>query len=395
MRLCFLSFLLLVGVKISSAQPVLVEVGSIVFQIDTGVEASFPCLLTEAGNLNIINGSETLSFLKADDHAWVYPIFDGRIEGEWVTPSGDTLFKGHWIDLLRSTAYRIPLSILRKGMTYPANDVLPAQHWDFAMGPDAHTGTLIFTQPQPLLAKPVQASILTASGDYRYLSGSFAQQSLKLSTFDGAHLYHFDGRLTPEGALSGTFYSGNHFQSQWTAQPVEDLFGAHIPVIIGEQLPPALLMTLGRDGEPVPLDLGASTHALTILDITATWCPNCLDASRLLQELTEGKAETIRCINLAFERNATKDPAGAWDRIDRYRGQIHPDAIWALGGDASKSSASQLLSFLPPITSFPTVVFIPRNGLPEVYSGFHGPATGEAHQLQRAIFQEVITRLSH
>lgn len=371
-----------------------VEVSSIVFEVYDGVQAVFPCILTAEGNLDIINGSETLSFIKEGQGSWLYPIFDGQIEGEWADNQGDTIFKGHWIDALRPQPYKVPLFILRKGISYPVNDALPSLQWDFAMGEDVHTGTLLFTRPQTLRAAPAQASILTPTGDYRFLSGSISNNQFKMSTFDGAHLYHFVGELNSVGSMEGTFYSGNHYQQRWSARPVEDLFGVDVPVVMGHDMPPPTIAALGPDGLAMPIDLTSTSHALTILDITATWCPNCLDASRLLHELTADAGDSIRCIYLAFERSAASNPQKAWERINRYSTLIHPEAMWALGGEASKEAASQLLNFLPPITSFPTVVFLPRNGLPEVYSGFHGPATGEAYELQRAVFQDAIIRLS-
>jgi thiol-disulfide isomerase/thioredoxin len=387
------SFFLL-GNLLACSQPTPVDVHRIVFELASGVHASFPILITQEGHLHIRNGQETLQFQLQGEGHWINPLFDGEIHGEWRHNEADTLLVGHWIDVLRSPDYRVPFCILRTQSTPPKNGVLPTHHWDFSLGNEPHTGTLLFTQPQALRHVPLEASILTSTGDYRFLSGSFAESHLKLSTFDGAHLYHFEGELKDNGVLEGEFYSGTHYRQTWRAFPLEDLFQANIPFAYVHNTIPSTIQAIGPDGQALNVDLSPSEYPLTILDITATWCPNCLDASRLIHELTADKRDSIRCVYLSFERGADTQPAQSWDRIHRYSAMIDPKATWVLGGAASKDAASQLLSFLPPITSFPTVVFLPRNGVPEVYSGFHGPATGESYKQQRQAFLDAINRLS-
>jgi len=386
--------LFLLGNLQAFSQPIPVDVHLIVFQLDSGVHASFPLLITPEGHLHIRNGQETLRFQLEEEGHWFNPLFDGKIQGEWLHKEGDTLFSGHWIDVLRSPDYRVPLCILRTQSTPPQNEVLPTHHWDFSLGKEPHTGTLLITQPQALRHVPLEASILTSTGDYRFLSGSFSKSHLQLSTFDGAHLYHFAGELQENGILEGKFYSGTHYRQTWKAFPVEDLFHANIPFAYVIKAIPSTIYGIGPDGQALSVDLTPSEYPLTILDITATWCPNCLDASRLIHELTADKRDSIRCLYLSFERGADTQPAQAWERIQRYSAMIDPNATWVLGGAASKDVATKLLSFLPPITSFPTVVFLPRNGVPEVYAGFHGPATGESYEQQRKAFLDAINRLS-
>ena len=57
----------------------------------------------------------------------------------------------------------------------------------------------------------VTGTLRTNTGDYRYLEGIVDGDSLRLSTFDGAHAFLFTAKVT-DSSLSGTFYSGNHFK---------------------------------------------------------------------------------------------------------------------------------------------------------------------------------------
>ena len=49
----------------------------------------------------------------------------------------------------------------------------------------------------------VTGTMLTDTGDYRYLDGSYEDGVLRLSTFDGAHAFLFQPRATAEGCLAG------------------------------------------------------------------------------------------------------------------------------------------------------------------------------------------------
>ena len=63
----------------------------------------------------------------------------------------------------------------------------------------------------------VSGTVRTPTGDYRYLSGYVFGDSLRLSTFDGAHPYLFLAKNTDRG-LAGQFYYENHMQTPflWT-----------------------------------------------------------------------------------------------------------------------------------------------------------------------------------
>ena len=63
----------------------------------------------------------------------------------------------------------------------------------------------------------VTGTFRTTTGDYRYLEGIVDGDSLKLSTFDGAHAFLFTAKVT-DSTLNGFFYSGNHWKEPFTAK---------------------------------------------------------------------------------------------------------------------------------------------------------------------------------
>jgi hypothetical protein len=62
-------------------------------------------------------------------------------------------------------------------------------------------------------------TFLTPTGDYRYLAGQVEGNQMKLSTFDGSHLYLFKAYLdSSRNGLEGEFWSGATGYKKWTAR---------------------------------------------------------------------------------------------------------------------------------------------------------------------------------
>lgn len=365
------------------------------FHLAESVQCSFPCHFDEQGNLLVLNGSEYLAWTLQDNGCYHFALFDGWLEGSWKSDTYPSHFTGHWVDSLRIPVARIPITLAPAGKPHRPTESLPTAHWDFYFGEGPLVGSLVFNSEDPDDATQLHASIWTTTGDFRYLTGFIRNKSLILSTFDGSHLYHFLGTLDANGTLQGLFYNGSQPGRPWRAEPVEDMPGAVIGRLTTLPGVPIAFSGMDHQGANWSFPPPEEQADLTILDITATWCPNCLDATRLIQELTAGTEASIACVYLAFERGALSQPDKSLERIARYAQQLHPEGTWLLGGEASKEAARLALPFLPSVPSFPTVVFIPREGTPEVYTGFYGPATGSAYLQQRAAFESAITRLSH
>lgn len=87
-----------------------------------------------------------------------------------------------------------------------------------------------------------------------------------------------------------------------------------------------------------------------------------------------------------FERSATQ--------VRRHHEHIGSDWTVLIAGLSDKDKATATLGFLDKVRSYPTLVFLnAENEVRAVYSGFSGPATGEAYQAQRERFEAVIEEL--
>src|SRR5581483_4586713 len=72
----------------------------------------------------------------------------------------------------------------------------------------------VFKQKQQI----VTGTFLTETGDYRYLDGVADGNELYLSCFDGAHAFLFKGTIDAKNFVTGTFYSGMHWEEKWVAK---------------------------------------------------------------------------------------------------------------------------------------------------------------------------------
>jgi thiol-disulfide isomerase/thioredoxin len=121
-----------------------------------------------------------------------------------------------------------------------------------------------------------------------------------------------------------------------------------------------------------------SAHAGKVLmvQVMGSWCPNCVDETRLLDEMyAEYRDRGLGVIAVAFEKY--EDPAKAVAQLKRFRDNldVRYDIVYA--GRASKEEASAKLPFLDHVMSYPTCIFIDRRGMVRrIRTGFYGPGTG-------------------
>ncbi|HRX83750.1 MAG TPA: TlpA disulfide reductase family protein [Phycisphaerae bacterium] len=237
-------------------------------------------------------------------------------------------------------------------------------------------------------------TFLTPGGDYRYLAGVYTDNRLRLSTFDGSHAFLFDARFQPDGTLAGGFWAGNAWHETWTARRAPD---AKLPDGFNQAhaLGKADLANLHF------ADLAGNAHTLAdmlgdsqacILEVFGSWCPNCHDASRLLDELQAKYADRgLRVIGLAFEY--TGDVQQDAQRIRDFMAHCHVTYPVLYGGFADREQVARKLPFLDGLKAYPTTIFLRADGaVAAVHTGFSGPAT-EDYPAQRAAFERVIEQM--
>lgn len=243
--------------------------------------------------------------------------------------------------------------------------------------------------------RTVRGTFLTTTGDYRYLAGSYSGGLLSLSTFDGAHAFLFHARLEEDGTLRGDFWSRDSWHDTWTATldpqaELPDAFALTDP-IEGVDLAQLIFPDLeGRQRSLSDTDLAGRARIVVLF---GTWCPNCNDATRYLVELhRQYRDRGLVVIGLAFE--LTGELERDTEQLRTYARYNEIEYPLLLAGRYGRDAASRSFPLIDRIRAYPTTLFLDAGGrVRAVYTGFAGPATGEAHQRLRQAFETRIEAL--
>ena len=291
------------------------------------------------------------------------------IEGVWVVPHRDNYripFKAYFGQGHRFTT-------LRKE---PVMDVSGTWAVNFGTEDEGfYPGIAEFQQNGNALT----GTFRTETGDYRFLEGTVQANKLYLSVFDGSHAFLFEALIKDDNTLSGSFRSGRHYITNWTAERNPDFRLASPDSLTTALSDEPLDFTFATvNGDSVSLTDDRFAGKPKIIKIMGTWCPNCRDeADFLKQYLEENDVRDLQIIALAYERYGADDDRSR-AAIRRYVENMNTPWPILLAGPTSKAEASKTLPQLNRIISYPTMIFLDReNRIQRIHTGFNGPATSE------------------
>ncbi|MGC1520812.1 MAG: TlpA disulfide reductase family protein [Steroidobacteraceae bacterium] len=228
------------------------------------------------------------------------------------------------------------------------------------------------------LRDTVTGTFLTDTGDHRYLAGQVRGNELYLSTFDGAHAFLYKAKITPEGLLSGDFWSGPAYHEKWSGK--RDAHAA---------LPDAYALTNMHSGskhfdfafpdlagKTVTSQDAAFRGKVMIVALAGSWCPNCHDEAAFLEPLyRQYRGKGLEIVSLMFEHFGDFPQAAA--ATQRFRNHYGIEYTTLIAGISDKDEAAKKLPMLERVYAFPTTVFVDRKGnVRKIHTGFSGPATG-------------------
>jgi thiol-disulfide isomerase/thioredoxin len=243
----------------------------------------------------------------------------------------------------------------------------------------------------------LRGTILTPTGDYRYLSGVLDGDSLKLSTFDGSHAFLFTAKVNSDQKITGgIFYSGATAKEPWEAvknpaATLPDVAAMHLKD--GEEK----LNFRFRDlnGKMVSINDPRFRNKVVIIQIMGSWCPNCMDETAFLSEFYDkNKSRGVEVIGLAYEYSTD------WERskksIQKFRDRFHVKYTLLNTGVTVTDSlrTEKTLPQLTPIKSFPSTIFLDKQGrVAKLHAGFEGPGTGLHYEALKKEFAETVEKL--
>jgi peroxiredoxin len=229
----------------------------------------------------------------------------------------------------------------------------------------------------------VSGTILTTTGDHRYLAGQVKGDELYLSTFDGAHVFLYKAKIGKDGNLDGDWWSGLAYHEKWIAK--RDA---------AAQLPDAYGVTAMRagvkkfdfafpdlDGKTVSSQDPKFRGKVMIVALAGSWCPNCHDEAAFLAPLYKDyRDKGLEIVSLQFEHFGDFDRAAK--ATQRFRQNYGIEYTTLIAGVSDKDEAAKKLPMLKSFVAFPTTVFIDRKGnVRKIHTGYTGPATGD-HYVQ-------------
>lgn len=238
-------------------------------------------------------------------------------------------------------------------------------------------------------------TFLTTTGDYRFLAvQNLTADEAQLSCFDGAHAFLFRMKMDNQQQIAGDFWSGATWHESWTGQrdASAKLPNAFQQTSVLKDIDLAALKFPDLNGKPTSLLAEKFAGECRMIQIFGSWCPNCHDAALYLKELQDKYGKRVSIVGLAFEHTGDFDRDVA--QVRRYIKRHQTPYPVLLAGTSGKSDATKQLRLVDQVRSYPTTIFLNAAGeVQAVYTGFSGPATGEANQELRRRFEQTIERI--
>ena len=230
----------------------------------------------------------------------------------------------------------------------------------------------------------VTASVEVPSeyGDMRFLAGNVIGDLVLLSTFDGQNAFYLEGDVADGDATMEGVWIFSTYWDEFVAERVEDFD-------IIDPLSRVRYTTNDQRFDLPALRDPKYAGKAVIVQIFATWCPNCSDHAPVLAELYRvHNAEGLEILGLAFEQ--TDDNAYSARRVQAFRERHGVDWDIVVADSRLEDIASEGLAGLSAIEGVPVTIFVNRDGtVHAVYTGFSGPAAGEAHDRAIARFRQL------
>lgn len=367
----------------------------IVFNFELSYEKGQPVM-------HILNASERLEVrkitVKKDSIFIDMPFFESAF---FLRKEKDGSLSGEWRKGTSKSVSVMPMVAVPGNAVRFRSGAAPSQQltgkWEMTiLRPDG--------SPRPAIAQLAQSgagitgTIITPSGDYRFLEGVVRGDSLFLSTFDGSHAYVFAAKIKSGNELEGgRFYSGPTHTEQFSAVRNEN---ASLPldgigVYLKPDAPPLDFRFPDLDGQPIGIKDQRFNNKVVIIQIMGSWCPNCMDETAFLSKFYENnKIRGLEVVSLAYEYS--NDLTRSRNSLRKFQQRFNVGYPMLITGVTSSDSlrTEKTLPQLTPIKVFPSTVFVGKDGtIKKVHSGFFGPATGDEYTKYVADFEATVTAL--
>jgi thiol-disulfide isomerase/thioredoxin len=240
----------------------------------------------------------------------------------------------------------------------------------------------------------LEGTVISNTGDYGYFAGQVRGDSFSLAHFDGSFVYLVTGARHGD-TLRGVFHAGLRTQTPWIAVRSTGAPYLKTPTEIttADTTAPFRFAFPDLTGRLVTERDPRFRGKVVLVDIFGSWCPTCHDAAPTLVHLyRKYHARGLEIVGLAYE--VSGDSAVDGRQVRRYRDKFGIPFPLLLAGINDTDAAAETLPQLHGFTSFPTTVFLGRDGrVRRVHAGFYGPAMGQQHERLVLDMEREIERL--
>ena len=241
----------------------------------------------------------------------------------------------------------------------------------------------------------VTGTVMTPTGDHRFLEGQMRGDELQLSTFAGGLAYLYKLHVDARGGLEGEYWQGLASHEKVAAQrnDAATLDGAGKQTTMLDAAQPLNFTFPDLDGKPVSLSDPQFRGKVVLVTLGGTWCPNCHDEAKFLAPFyREYRERGFEIIALMFERHGEFEKAAR--AVRGYRQDLSIEFPTLIAGLSETDAASKALPMLNAVYGYPTAILLNRNGrVFSIHTGFAGPATGRHYAEHVKEFRDEVEQL--
>ncbi len=322
---------------------------------------------------------------KKENKKIIIPIlsYDAAFELEQI---GNTL-KGYWIKYNRKNEYKLSMFGMKtKLLEFPiinevafsADTNLKITFEDNTYGILTHKGNNTYS------------SIVTETGDYRYLTSKWEGEALALYGFDGLFAFYLNAGYGENYIYEGKMFAGLSYNQKFVTKndPKFKLRDPNKITTYNGDLSKVELPDLKGKVQPV-----VTKGKVTVVQIFGSWCPNCIDETKYLLEWKKknpNKDVDFRIVS--FERSPSKKQS--LKLLKKTQAIYKIDYPILVGGYTKKTKVADVFKGIKNFISFPTSLYIGKDGkVREIHAGFNGPATGEYYESFKIHFEKLMNKL--
>ena len=297
-----------------------------------------------------------------------FPVFASDL---WLVATEDG-YKGEYY---RTDAnnYRLPLELEPGRMTFEQSpSEFPSQYAITRyIGDQEKPALLQLSKKDGVLV----GTIATSTGDSRFMTGYEVEGGFELMGFDGRFIYKVSAKVT-DGNIEGHVWAGmtGYYTFSGTSDESAVLENPEEMSKLRDDYTHIEWHLPGLDGDTVHFDSRTITKP-TILAIQGSWCPNCMDEGRVLDQYYREFEGAIDVYGLSYEYSGTLEKAtAAVQKMERDLGTSFPMVIATYDPKQDRNAVLPLEQ----IRSYPTSIMLDHQGnVVKIHTGFYGPSTKE------------------